>query len=137
MTVFFANLEGKTSNFKTFIWMAYYTGLRPSSLITIDAGKIDLENKTYHYWDAKRKKWVENPFHDDLLPILKARITEVKQGPIIIYQDASAVSHAFRKYLYKLGMYVKGINSKTFRKTFHIKSQQFDGALDGFKAGRT
>lgn len=114
----FANLERKTSNFRTLIWMAYYTGLRPSSLITIDAGRIDLESKTYHYWDAKRKKWVENPFREELLPILKERIAEVKDGPIIVYKDASSASHAFREYLKKLGMYVKGINTKTFRKTF-------------------
>lgn len=114
----FNNLGKKNSNFTTFIWMAYYTGLRPSSLITIKAEMIDLEQMLYHYWDAKRKKWIENPFHFDLLPILKKRIAEVKTGEIIQYKDATAVSKAFRKYLRKIGLYSPGVNSKTFRKTF-------------------
>ena len=114
----FNNLEDKSSNFKTFIWLSFYTGLRPSSLITILAERIDLENLVYHYWDAKRKKWVENPFHPDLLPILRNRVAEVPSGAIIKYQDVSAASHAFRKYLKKLEMYTRGINTKTFRKTF-------------------
>ncbi|MGE5435891.1 MAG: tyrosine-type recombinase/integrase [Syntrophothermus sp.] len=112
------NLKTKKSNFKTFILMAYCTGLRPSSLITIKAEDIDIEKKVYKYWDAKRKLWVENPFHDDLLTFLKERKEEIKTGPIIIYRDATAASAAFRKYLRELNMYRKGINTKTFRKTF-------------------
>jgi len=118
LKVIFDNLKSEHKNFQILLYMLFYTGLRPSSLITITVDKIDMVNRTYRYWDAKLKDWAENPFHDDLYPILEQRIKKIKEGPIIKYCDSTAASKAFRRYLRKLGIFVKGINTKTFRKTF-------------------
>ena len=108
----------KNNNFKTLIYLLFYTGLRESDVLTITVEKIDLENREMNYFMQKGKKHRHIHFHEDLVPILKSRIEEVKEGKILNYNNIENIGQAVRKYFDKLGIRGKGYMAKSFRKTF-------------------
>jgi integrase len=109
---------GKNSNFKTLIYLAYYTGLRSSDMLTIKAEDIDLNLRTISYYSPKRDVYRNIPFHVDLLPILKARVEEVKTGPILNYTNVENLGRAVTRYFKDIGLSSKKYTARTFRKTF-------------------
>ncbi len=120
----FNGLKKKNSNFKTMIYLAYYTGLRSSDLLTITVERIDLVNRTLSYYSPKTKKYFQVPFHSDLDKILKARIKVVKSGQIIKFENATNMSLAFRRFLKSLKIFGTGYSMRIFRKTFISQASQ-------------
>ncbi len=112
------NLQNKNSNFKTLIVLLFYTGLRPSDLMTIQCEKIDLKNHSLRYYSPKRKIHKEIPFHSKLIQRLTERISEVKTGKLLNYNSVENIGRAIGRYLIQLGINDKGYSTRTFRKTF-------------------
>lgn len=112
------NLQKKNSNFITTINLLAYTGLRPSDLMTINAADIDLRNRTMKYYSPKRKKFREIAFHEKLVPILRKRIKEVRQGLLVDYNSTENFGRAIKRYLEVLNLNNKKYSARTFRKTF-------------------
>ncbi len=111
-------LECKNDNFKTVFYLLLYTGLRPSDILDIKVEDIDIENKLLNYYSPKVKEHNVVPIHDDLLPILEERISEVKEGRLLEYATIGEIGKAVRRYLEKLQLNKKGYNLRTFRKTY-------------------
>jgi integrase len=109
---------GKNSNFKTLVYLAYYTGLRSSDMLTITVERVNLEKGELSYYSPKRKRYREIPLHQELLPILKERIKEVKTGPILNYKSIENLGKAVVRYFKDIGLDGKGYTARTFRKTF-------------------
>ncbi len=64
----FSGLEEKNQNFRTAIYLLFYTGLRSSDILTIEAKDVDLNNQTINYYSPKRKLYRQIPIHPDLHP---------------------------------------------------------------------
>lgn len=120
----FSNLETlkKTNNFKTFIFLLAYTGLRPSDLLEITVEDIYMKNSLLEYYSPKTDQHLEIPLHKKLLPILRKRIAEVKSGRLIQYATIGEIGKAFRRYLEKIELDGRGYNLRTFRKHFATKA---------------
>lgn len=112
------NLNDKNSNFKTLVYLAFYTGLRPYDMLSIRVEDIDLEEGELRYYSPKRKKHRAIAFHLELKPILQERINEVKKGNLLNYNSVENHGRAAVRYFKDLGIYDKGYTAKTFRKTF-------------------
>lgn len=113
----FDGVENKGSNLKTFVYLAFYTGLRSTELLSLTVDRINLEKMEMTYASPKRKTFRTVPIHKELVPILKARIAELKEGKLIGYENVENLSQAFRKYRQELGMNTP-YTPRTFRKTF-------------------
>lgn len=116
-TIFLA-VNGKNSNFKTLIYIAFYTGLRASDILSIRGNHIDLENRELRYYSPKRKIFRAVGFHKDLSPILRERIKEVGGGNLISYNNIENLGTAVRRFFCDQGFKGKNYSSRTFRKTF-------------------
>jgi len=114
----FDGLKDKNLNFKTMIYLAYYSGLRSSDLLSLSIDKINLEEESFNYYAKKIKKWRSVPFHKSLMPVLKELIKEREGGALLDYSRVDNMSRAFSRYLVKLGISNKGYSMRTFRKTF-------------------
>ena len=108
----------KTSQFKTLIHLAFYTGLRSSDLLTITVERIDLEKRELKYYSPKRKTYRTIGFHKKLVPILKQRMEEIGEGPLLNYTCVENLGKAITRYFDKIGIREKGYTARTFRKTF-------------------
>jgi integrase len=115
----------KNSNFKTMIFLAFYTGLRSSDILSILAEKIDLENRIISYYSPKRKVYRRIAFHSELLTVLKERIKEVKTGPLLDYKSIENMGRAFYRYMKDLKLRSKGYTLRTFRKTFQTLASAY------------
>lgn len=113
----FDNLVEKNSNFITTIYLLFYTGLRSSDIMTITKENIDLKNRIINYYSPKRKKYREIAFHEDLVPILKNRISEIEGEQILNYSRVENLGKAVTRYIEFLGLR-KEYTARTFRKTF-------------------
>jgi len=111
-------LKEKNSNFSTTIQLLVYTGLRPSDLLSLSAKDIDLNNQVFQYYSPKSKEYFQIPIHEELIPILRVRIDEIKDGQILEYEDSKAIGKAFRRYMKDLEIADKKYNLRTFRKSF-------------------
>lgn len=80
----FNSLDIKNTNFSTFIYLAFYTGLRASDLLSIRGDHIDFDKRELRYYSPKRKIFREIGFHKSLVPILRQRIEEVGDGKLSI-----------------------------------------------------
>ncbi|HZW37997.1 MAG TPA: site-specific integrase [Ignavibacteriaceae bacterium] len=116
--VIFEGLESKNINFKTLIYLAFYTGLRSSDLINIKAEKIDIKQMTLSFYSPKGKKFREIPLHTDLMDVLRERLKEVPEGNIITYNSTENLGKAVQRYLRNICLSQKGYSARTFRKTF-------------------
>jgi integrase len=114
----FDGLKGKSLNFKAMIYLAYYSGLRSSDLLSLSIDKINIEEASFNYYSKKIKKWRSVPFHKSLMPILKELIKERKTGGLLEYSRVENMNKSFSRYLKKLGLANKGYSMRTFRKTF-------------------
>src|SRR5690606_38241302 len=95
----FEGLSDKNDNFKTLIYMLYYTGLRPSDVINVKVDDIDFHNNTLRYYSMKTKENFIVPLHKDMLTILKARCEQVITGRIFEYGEVKNMSKAFYRYV--------------------------------------
>jgi integrase len=118
ITAIFKNLKLKNSNFQTTVYILFYTGLRSSDILSINANNVDLKNKIIHYYSPKRKKFREVAFHKDLLASLKKRIKEVKVGRLLDYNNIENLGRAIKRYLAKDLKITEHYTARTFRKTF-------------------
>ncbi len=114
----FENLQSKNSNFQTLIYLAGYTGLRSSDLLTIEVKGVDLKNRELKYYSPKRKKFRQVAFHEELLPILTKRIEEVKSGKLLDYNNIENLGRAVTRFFADISLSGNGYSARTFRKTF-------------------
>ena len=108
----------KNDSLKTLVYIAFYTGLRSSDMLTITADKIDLKNRELKYYSPKRKIHRSIAFHKDLVPILKDSIEAVGEGKLLNYSQTEAIGKALRRFYNGIGIDNKGYVARTFRKTF-------------------
>lgn len=113
----FDGLKTKNAYLKTFVYLAFYTGLRSTELLSLTVDRVNLEKMEMTYASPKRKTFRTVPIHKELEPILKARIAELKEGQLIGYNNVENLAQAFRKYRKELGM-TTPYTPRTFRKTF-------------------
>ncbi len=114
----FEGLKEKNSNFIATINLLFYTGLRSSDIITITAERIDFNERKFTYYSTKRKKFREVAFHKDLVSILKSRVSEITEGPILHYTNETNLGKAVSRYFQSLEIADRHYTAKTFRKTF-------------------
>ncbi len=114
----FDNLAGKNNNFKTLIYLAFYTGLRSSDMLTIKVSGIDLKKHELKYYSPKRKVYRQVAFHEDLDEIISKRVEEVKDGELLDYTEIENLGRACHRYFELIGIGDKGYSARTFRKTF-------------------
>jgi integrase len=118
LQIIFDNLHNKNANFKTLIYLAYYTGLRSSDLLSIKAEDIDIVNRELKYFSPKRKKYRVIGFHRELVPIFSQRLEQIKTGEILEYNNVENLGRAIKRYFTEIGLPNKGYTPRTFRKTF-------------------
>lgn len=111
-------LKNKSSNFRLMILLLYYTGLRPSDILSITKDKLSLADKTFSFYSPKVNRYFTQPFHENLLHALTKRCDEISEGKIIEYGSIDHMTRAFSRYLKELGLSNKGYSLRTFRKSF-------------------
>lgn len=114
----FNGLNEKNINFRTLIYLAFYSGLRSSDMLTIEVKGIDLKNRVMRYYSPKRKIFRQVAFHEELVDILKIRIDSVKQGKLLEYNNIENLGKACNRFFEQIGINNKGYTARTFRKTF-------------------
>lgn len=118
ITKILTGLKDKNSNFRTTVYLLLYTGLRPSDIYNLQVENIDMESQTLQYYSPKTKSHFTIPFHPDIIPILKTRISEATTGRLLNYESVKNMGKAFSRYLEDLDITAKPYNLRTFRKTF-------------------
>lgn len=118
LEILIKNLNLKNNNFKTTVLLLLYTGLRPSDIYNIKCEDVDLDKKVLKYYSEKTKDYFMVPIHENLVPILRDRINEIKTGLLLDYETINNIGKAVRRYFKKIGLNGKGYNLRTFRKTF-------------------
>jgi len=108
----------KNDSLKTLIYLAFYTGLRSSDLLTITVDKIDLRKREIKYYSPKRKLHRSVAFHEDLLPVLEKSIAQRNNGRLLNYSETESIGRALRRFYKMIGIDDKGYVARTFRKTF-------------------
>ncbi|MBK8944090.1 MAG: site-specific integrase [Ignavibacteriae bacterium] len=111
-------LKTKNSNFRTTFNLLIYTGLRPSDIYELKVSDINFTDNILSYYSPKTNEHFMVPMHPNLIPILKERISEVKEGKILEYESINNIGKAYRRYLTKQKLQNKGYTLRTFRKTF-------------------
>ena len=114
----FSNLDGKNQNFRTAIYLLFYTGLRSSDILTIRAQDVNLKHRTINYYSPKRKSYKQIPMHLDLVPILQDRLVKVPEGKLLEYSSVEILNRAVTRYMHDLEIDGRGYTARTFRKTF-------------------
>lgn len=114
----FIGIQSKNSNFQTLTYLLFYTDLRESDLLSLTVDKIDLEQREMYYYMQKGKKHRHIPFHKGLVPILKSRMVEIKEGKILNYTNVENMGRAITRYYKEFRIDNKDYKPKTFRKTF-------------------
>lgn len=112
------NLKNKNSNFQTAISLLFWTGLRPSDILTITVEDIDLNSSTMKYYSPKTDEYFSVPIKTELHSILKSRIDEIKKGKILDYENIGNLGKAFRRYLKQIKLDTFKYDLRTFRKSF-------------------
>lgn len=118
ITTMFNNLESKNANFKTAVYLLFYTGLRSSDILTITVDRANLKDRIINYYSPKRKKFRQVPIHKDLVPVLKKRVKEISSGKLLDYKSVENLGKAVKRFLTKLGLTNRSYSARTFRKTF-------------------
>lgn len=113
----FNGLSGKNRNFKVLIYLAFYTGLRSSDILSIRSENINFEEQTLSYYSPKRKMTRTIAFHDELVKILRHRVEEIGNGTIIKYKTVESFGRAVTSYFKQIKLR-KGLTARTFRKSF-------------------
>lgn len=113
----FDGLDEKSSGFRAAVNILYYTGLRPSDILSIKKENINLEERTIKYYSLKRKMHREIPFHSCLLDIFRERISSTDNW-IVPYAKSEHLGRALKRYLKLLDLSNKKYTPYTFRKTF-------------------
>lgn len=111
-------MDKKNSNFITAAMVLLYTGLRPGEILSIDFKDIDLKKKSLRYYSAKRKMYRTVPFHNNLLPVLKSRLAEVKSGKLVGYTTSQILGRAVTTYFKQIKIDGNNYVAYSFRKTF-------------------
>jgi integrase len=115
----FDSLKDKNENFRTSIYLLFYTGLRSSDLLTITKKRVNLKEKTLSYYSPKRKVYREVAFHDDLVDILSDRLKNLNDDDQVLnYKIVENLGRAVKRFLDDLGFEGMGYTARTFRKTF-------------------
>jgi integrase/recombinase XerD len=110
-------LPAKNENFQIMIYLLLYTGLRPSDLINIRVEDIDFVDATLKYYSPKTDEHRVVPINQELIPLLKKRIDEVKIGRLLGYAQITNMGKAFQRFADDLKLNTD-YNLRTFRKTF-------------------
>ncbi|MDR3668751.1 MAG: site-specific integrase [Ignavibacteriaceae bacterium] len=106
------------SNQQTTFMLLFYTGLRPSDILSFTCEKIDLKKRMIKYYSSKNKRNRQVFFHKELIQILKKRIDEVGTGKLLNYDNVESISRAVARYFKVIKLKGKGYSARTFRKTF-------------------
>jgi integrase len=114
----FSHLGDKSDSFKLLTYLAAFTGLRSSDLLTIEAKRINLSEREIMYYSPKRKTWRTIGFHKALLPILRRQIEIDPEGKVLPFTLIESVNRAFTRYFQAIGISGKRYTARTFRKTF-------------------
>lgn len=114
----FSNLEEKSQQFKTLIFLLFYTGLRSSDLLSLTVENLDVPNMEMHYFMVKGKKYRHIPLHKELSSVLGERIEIVKSGKLLGYSTIESIGKSVTSYFEQIGIGDKGYSARTFRKTF-------------------
>lgn len=114
----FENLDSKSLNFQTMIFLLFYTGLRPSDIINICKDDIDFENETLRYYSVKTDDHFIIPIHKDLLSFLRNTIKNIESDRLLDYANTKNMGKAFRRYLDDIKIEYKKYTLRTFRKSF-------------------
>lgn len=112
----FDGLANKNAEFRCAIYVLFYTGLRPSDILSFEKSKIDLHERTIRYFSQKRKIHREIAFHPELVPVFQERIESGSK--IIPYASSENLGKALKRYLIDLQLDHKKYTQYTFRKTF-------------------
>ena len=123
----FGSLKSKNGNFQLTFYLLFYTGLRPTDLLSIETKNIDIKNRVIKFYSPKSKNRKEIPFHQDLIPFFDFGIGQIK---ILSYANEQNINHAFRRFFKQINLENRGYSPRTFRKTFVTLSKGFFG-LDG------
>lgn len=111
-------------NLKTLIYLAFYTRLISSDLLTIKGNHIDLEKRELRCYSPKRNKYRSIAFHEYLLPILKNRIETVGDNELLNFNCVENLGGAIRRYFDDIGVN-KYCSVRKFRKTFITMAREF------------
>jgi len=114
----FDGLKTKNSNFRTLVYLAFYTGLRSSDMLSIKSSDIDLKRRELKYYSPKRKVYRLVALHEDLVPVLKERMCELKGGKLLDYDETENLGKACKRYFSQVGIEGRQYSARTFRKTF-------------------
>jgi integrase len=118
LSLIIKSLKGKNDNFNFTVLLLFYTGLRSSDILTIEAEKIDLKNRLMSYYSPKRKKFREIAFHEKLVPVLKKAIKKKPRGRLLDYRNVENLNRAITRYFEVLKIRDNKYTARTFRKTF-------------------
>jgi len=114
----FKDVEKHPGSIKMIVYLAFYTGLRPSDLYLVNIEDIDMKKRTLKYYEQKRKKHRTVPFHEDLVKILKQYIGEKTTGRLLPWKEYNYLGKAITRYFANIKFDEKGYSARTFRKTF-------------------
>jgi integrase len=114
----FDEVEKVNEGLKVLIYLAFYTGLRPSDLFDIHIEDINLIERSLKYYSLKRTKFRCIAIHEDLIPIIQSYITNRKVGRLLQWSQYNYLGKAITRLFKKLKFDEKGYSARTFRKTF-------------------
>jgi|APTNR8051073442_1049403.scaffolds.fasta_scaffold00406_23 integrase len=114
----FEEIEKVNSGLKLLVYMAFYTGLRPSDLYNVQIEDIDLTERSLKYYSLKRAKYRHIAIHEDLVSIIKSYIEDRNAGRLLQWSQYNYLGKAITRLFKDMEFDKKGYSARTFRKTF-------------------
>jgi integrase len=115
----FDGLKYESENLATLVHLSFYTGLRPSEILTITSNNVSLSDRTFLFYSPKNKKTRIVAFHKDLSEVLRSRINHLDKGEKLInYKTSENSGRALKKYFNRINLSNPEYKPYTFRKTF-------------------
>lgn len=128
----FETLNSKKENFVKLVHVLYYTGLRSKDILTIRRENVDTKQKTFSYYDNKRKIWRTVPYHSKLHKLFCDELNINKEGQILDYASEDNITKAIKRFFVSdIGWKQSPYSPRTFRKTFmtELRARGIDATL--------
>lgn len=132
LVTIYQNLNSKNENFMKLVKLLYYTGLRSKDILTIRRENIDIKQKTFSYYDNKRKIWRTVPYHTKLHKLFCDELELNMEGQLLDYSSEDNVTKAIKRFFVNdLGWKETPYSPRTFRKTFmtELRTRGVDATL--------
>jgi len=122
LEIMLERIKSKSPLIQRAFYLLLLTGLRPTDIIDLRKKDVDFENHKLHIYSQKTKEYRIVPFIPELVDYLQPLCEDLNaDDKVLNYTNVKNMNRAINRFLKECNIKRKGINVRTFRKTFISK----------------